>query len=143
MTDAKEIIVAAIMGLVLSLVGLAGIACAEVIAFHAPLKPDGSSPCAPCIEMQPVEREVIREGYDIRQTNDGELAAKWSVPAYPCYVNVWRTPDGKPLVAGYIVGKCTAGQLRRLCVMPVAASVGSASRNAIRALVTPTPCWGY
>jgi hypothetical protein len=139
--DLRELRNALLIGLVVIAItlGLSSWAKCEVIAFHAPLNADGTNPCRDCIAMEPVEKAAQREGYDIRQTNDAELLRQWRITWYPTYVNVGHTVTGRPFVAGYIKGPCSPGQLRRLCVMPVAASVGAAARSAVRSIVSPIP----
>lgn len=102
----------------------------------------GAEWCGPCKEMRPIEADLVREGYDIRYVDfdiDKARVKAYRVGPIPCFVAVKEVSPGVWRETGRIVGKCTAGQLRRLCVMPRAATVGAASRSAVRALFTPVP----
>src|SRR5689334_10505128 len=134
--DRREMRNALVMGLLVALLtlGCAAWAQAEVIAIHMPLSEDGTNPCRDCILMEPVENQLVSEGYLIRSSNSPEYARLYGVHRFPTYVSIAYAADGRAYETGRIVSKCTPGQLRRLCVMPAAATVGAASRNALRAV---------
>lgn len=136
MTDAKEILVAAILALLLSLVPCA-LRCSadQLLAFH-------TAGCRPCAEMATVENLIRSEGLPLQVVTAPEVAKLYRVTRFPQYVYVCEAPAGR-VVVGRIVGKCTAGQLRRLCVMPVAATVGAAARNAVRSLSGSPSVWEW
>ncbi len=134
--DLREMRNALLIGLIVALLslGCAAWARCEVIAFHMPLNEDGSNPCRYCVEMTPVEDMLVKEGYFIKRTDSTSAARMYGVRSFPTYVNVMYGADGQGYIVGRVVGKCTPGQLRRLCVMPVAATVGAGARNALRAV---------
>ena len=89
-----------------------------------------------------IEQQLIAERYDIRPVDidkEKALAKSYKVGPIPCFVAVKEVSPGVWRETGRIVGKCTAGQLRRLCVIPKATTIGAASRSAVRALFTPCP----
>lgn len=130
----REILTAAILALLISL-PFAAIAQADcVVAF-------GADWCGPCREMRPIEAQLQREGYDIRHVDadkDPERVKAYGVGALPCFVALRETPRGW-VETGRIVGKCSAGQLRRLFVIPRATEAGAAVRSSVRALFSPMP----
>lgn len=94
----------------------------------------GATWCGPCQEMKPIEEALRKEGMDIRYVDidiNKPLAKAYGVRGVPCFVRVIER-DGKTYEAGRIVGKCSAAQLRRLCVLPLATTIGSAARGAVR-----------
>ena len=101
-----------------------------VAALHLP-----PTQCQPCARMLPVEAGLRAERYDIR-TIDVTKYPEWAnAPGrgYPRYVYIIERGGRNYYTEAKIIGACTAGQLRRLCVLPAAATVGAWSRNVVRA----------
>lgn len=99
----------------------------------------GATWCGPCHEMTAIENQVRGEGHDIRYVDvdkDPKLKADYHVGKIPCFIYVAETNCGN-FECGRIVGKCSAGQLRRLCVMPLVTTVGAATRSAVGAVLNP------
>jgi hypothetical protein len=137
MRNAVIVVLVLLAAMLLSLV-FVPCAKAEVVAYHLPWR-DGRPTCPPCEAMKPIERQVIRDGYPIRCCEDVKEAARLGATRFPTFLNVVYEADGTPIVLGRIVGVCSAGQLRRLSVVTATATVGAATRNALRAIVSPTP----
>ncbi len=104
--------------------------CDFVAALHLP-----PTQCQPCARMLPVEAGLRTEGYRI-VTIDVSKSPEWAgAPGrgYPRYVYVIERGGRNYYTDNVIAGSCSAGQLRRLCVVPTAATVGAWSRNVVRA----------
>lgn len=138
MQEIKNAVCLALIGLVIGTLLQLLLCCPAkadcVLAF-------GATWCGPCQQMKPIESQLRKEGYDIRCVDVDEhkaMKAAYHVGMIPCFIYVAETPAGN-FECGRIVGKCSAGQLRRLCTMPVAATVGAAARNTVRVLLLPFP----
>ncbi len=110
-----------------------------VVALHLP-----PTQCAPCARMLPIEAALRAEGYAI-PTIDVSKYPEWAnAPGrgYPRYVYVIQRGGRNYYTDAKIIGECSAGQLRRLCVVPTAATVGAWSRNVVRA-VFGNPVWEW
>ncbi len=130
----RALIIFAVVLCLVAMIGFAALARADyVIAFHGP-------GCLPCMHMAPVEDALRAEGYDIRTVDASQrqdLAAYYKIHRWPQYVYVTSTPAGDRDSGARILGECTAGQLRRFSVIPHVVTLGAATRNAIKALVSP------
>ncbi len=91
--------------------------------------------------MLPVETALRTEGYRIC-TIDVVAHPEWAgAPGrgYPRYVYVIERGGKNYYTNSLIVGECSAGQLRRLAVIPVVTTAGAWARSAARALFSPLP----
>jgi thioredoxin 1 len=89
--------------------------------------------CGPCQGMKPVYEQLRGEGYDVRITDVDEnpqLAKGYRASRLPCVVCVvYRNNRWWEL--GRLQGTVTAGQLRRLCVIPKATQFGAKVRRFV------------
>ncbi len=110
-----------------------------VAALHLP-----PTQCAPCARMLPVEAALRAERYDIRTIDVAAHPAWASAPGrgYPRYVYIVERGGRNYYTEAKIIGECSAGQLRRLCVVPTAATVGAWTRNVWRAAFG-NPVWEW
>lgn len=136
--ELREVLSAICLWVVLAIgcvCAMCALGCSEaradyVLAFHGPH-------CQPCELMVPVETQVRQEGCDVRTVNveaRKDLAAYYRIRRWPTYVYVVSTARGDFDSGCRIVGRCSAGQLRRFCVMPGLTTFGAAARNVVRAV---------
>ncbi len=96
--------------------------------------------CGPCHAQKPIVDQVRAEGCDVRPVDMDkrpDLAKYYRITSVPTCVYVISTARGDFDSGARLVGLSTAGQLRRFCVTPNITAIGSAARNAVRAVVNP------
>lgn len=121
--------------LLVAMIGMVARADSEyVLALHWPPKQ-----CFPCARMLPVESGLHTEGYDIRTIDIKAHPEFASAPGngVPRYVYVVERGGKAYYTGAVILGECPAGQLRRFCAVPAVVTVTAATRNAIKALISP------
>ena len=97
-----------------------------------------SDQCPPCLRMDPVVKDLIAQGYPIRQVNvkqDRALAQRFRVHTIPCFV---MTVGGRE-VEGVerAVGLTSAERLIEMCRAGMSRAAGNATAGIAGPLVPP------